>query len=64
MASEDDIQSEDPEMDCRLEHVGSGIVDTNDGLEATFKMLQLEIGDAQCPLNTSEWHLCACDIAS
>ncbi|KAJ5635608.1 uncharacterized protein N7484_008921 [Penicillium longicatenatum] len=31
LLSEDDIQSEEPEMDFRLEYVGSGIVDTSGG---------------------------------
>ena len=42
MVSEDDIQSEEPEMDFKLEDVGSGIVDTDGGLEEAFKLLKLE----------------------
>lgn len=42
MLSEDDIQSEEPEMDFKLEDVGSGIVDTDGGLEEAFKLLKLE----------------------
>lgn len=42
LLSEDDIQSGVSEMDFKLEYVGSGIVDTNGGLEEAFKMLQLE----------------------
>lgn len=44
MLSEEDIQSEKPEMEFKLEYVGSGIVDTSGGLEEAFKMLQLENG--------------------
>ena len=42
MLSEDDIQSEEPQMDFKLEDVGSGIVDTDGGLEEAFKLLKLE----------------------
>ncbi|KAJ5564158.1 hypothetical protein N7513_000400 [Penicillium frequentans] len=42
LLSEDDLQSEVPEMDFKLEYVGSEIVDTSGGLEEAFKMLQLE----------------------
>ncbi|CRL26473.1 Fungal transcriptional regulatory protein, N-terminal [Penicillium camemberti] len=42
IVSEDDLQSEEPEMDFKLEDVGSGIVDTDGGLEEAFKLLKLE----------------------
>ncbi|CAL5873836.1 uncharacterized protein PFLUO_LOCUS8119 [Penicillium psychrofluorescens] len=42
MLSEDDMKSDEPEMDFKLEDVGSGIVDTDGGLEEAFKMLTLE----------------------
>lgn len=42
IVSEDDLQSEEPEMDLKLEDVGSGIVDTDGGLEEAFKLLKLE----------------------
>ncbi|KAJ5429583.1 hypothetical protein N7491_006599 [Penicillium cf. griseofulvum] len=50
---EDDIQSEEPGRDFKLEEVGSGIVDTDGGLEEAFKMLK--IGQSQIrELNTVE----------
>ncbi|KAJ6143362.1 hypothetical protein N7471_002815 [Penicillium samsonianum] len=42
MLSENDIQSEEPQMDFKLEDVGIGIVDTDGGLEEAFKVLKLE----------------------
>ncbi|KAJ6016995.1 hypothetical protein N7451_000374 [Penicillium sp. IBT 35674x] len=42
LLSEDDLKSDFSEMDFKLEYVGSGIVDTDGGLEEAFKMLQLE----------------------
>ncbi|KAJ5653621.1 hypothetical protein N7490_000624 [Penicillium lividum] len=42
MLSEDDIHSENSEMDFKLEYVGSGIVDTDGGLEEAFKTLKIE----------------------